>query len=212
LFQAPLVADATWALAVAALVWRADAGWRPDSVAAYGLRLQCGDAVRALRVRPDAQGQVSVWLDDTLSEIRIHHWADGVLRYTQNGVQSSAIAVRSGSRNGGAGGASVLHLALDGHSPVFHEVSAFPAAQNLQDASRALAPVAGTVAHVLVAMGDTVQPGQRLLCVEAMKMEMWLCAQAAGTVRAVHARVGDQVATGALLVELELAATETAKE
>ena len=181
-------------------------------MAAYGLRLQCADAVRELRVRPDAQGQVSVWLEDTLSEVRIHHWADGALRYSQNGVQSSAIAVRSGGSNGGTGGAGVVHLALDGHSHWFQEVSAFPAAQNVQDASRALAPVAGTVTQLLVAMGDTVQSGQRLLCVEAMKMEMWLCAQAAGTVRAVHARVGDQVATGALLVELERAATEATKE
>ena len=67
----------------------------------------------------------------------------------------------------------------------------------------ARAPVAGKVTQVLVAAGDTVSGGQQLLCVEAMKMEMWLCAQAAGTVRAVHARVGDQVESGALLVELE---------
>ena len=38
-------------------------------------------------------------------------------------------------------------------------------------------------------------------------MEMWLAAPAAATVRAVHVRVGEQVAAGALLVELELAGT-----
>jgi geranyl-CoA carboxylase alpha subunit len=38
-----------------------------------------------------------------------------------------------------------------------------------------------------------------------MKMEMWLSAQAAGTVHAVHTKVGDQVESGALLVELDLA-------
>jgi biotin carboxyl carrier protein len=40
---------------------------------------------------------------------------------------------------------------------------------------------------------------------------MWLCAQAAGSVLAVHARVGEQVTSGALLVELELVA-EASKE
>ena len=32
---------------------------------------------------------------------------------------------------------------------------------------------------------------------------MWLCSQASGTVKAVHAKAGDQVESGALLVELE---------
>jgi geranyl-CoA carboxylase alpha subunit len=37
-----------------------------------------------------------------------------------------------------------------------------------------------------------------------MKMEMWLTAQAAGTVKAVHVQVGEQVQAQALLIELEL--------
>jgi geranyl-CoA carboxylase alpha subunit len=49
-----------------------------------------------------------------------------------------------------------------------------------------------------------VQEGQALVCVEAMKMEMWLSAQAAGTVHALHTAVGEQVESGALLVELEI--------
>jgi geranyl-CoA carboxylase alpha subunit len=55
-----------------------------------------------------------------------------------------------------------------------------------------------------VAAGDLVTVGQQLVCVEAMKMEMWLCAQADGTVRALHAKAGDQVESGALLVELDI--------
>jgi geranyl-CoA carboxylase alpha subunit len=43
-----------------------------------------------------------------------------------------------------------------------------------------------------------------------MKMEMWLCAQGAGRVQAVHATTGQQVQSGALLVELELNAEPAA--
>ena len=71
-----------------------------------------------------------------------------------------------------------------------------------QDPIKARAPVAGKVSRVLVAAGETVALGQQLLCVEAMKMEMWLCAQAPGTVSAVHAQPGDQVESGALLAEI----------
>ena len=55
-----------------------------------------------------------------------------------------------------------------------------------------------------VAVGDEVRAGQALLCVEAMKMEMWLTAQAPGRVVALHLRLGEQVESGALLVEIEL--------
>jgi geranyl-CoA carboxylase alpha subunit len=204
LFAQPLVTDGVWNLAAAAMVWRAEAGRRPDSVAAYGMSLQCGDFVRDMRVRPSSDGLCAVWLDDAMQEVTIRAWStDGSLQYTQAGVQRSAIAVRAGA---------TLHLAIGAFSQVFQEVSAYPSANAVQDASRALAPVAGTLAQVLVRPGDTVQPGQRLLCVEAMKMEMWLSAQVAGTVRSLHARVGEQVVSGALLVELDLDATEASKE
>jgi geranyl-CoA carboxylase alpha subunit len=97
-----------------------------------------------------------------------------------------------------------LYLAVNGHSFQFNEVSAFPSADAQKDASRARAPVAGKVTQVLAVPGKAVTEGQQLLCVEAMKMEMWLCAQASGTVKAVHVNVGDQVESGALLVELEI--------
>jgi len=57
---------------------------------------------------------------------------------------------------------------------------------------------------VAVLVGDTVAAGQPLVCVEAMKMEMWLHAGAAGTVRALNVHPKDPVAAGAVLVELEI--------
>ena len=203
LFAAPTVGDDVWALAAAALVWREEVGWRPDSVATYGLRLQCGDTVRELRVSANEQGAVTVWGDATHAEILILSWCDGVLRYRCTDVQRSAVAVRN---------CGTLHLALDGVSHAFREVTAWPFADAVQDASRALAPVAGTVSQILVSAGQTVQTGQRLLCVEAMKMEMWLCAQSAGVVRAMHAAVGEQVKSAALLVQISLAEHDTSKE
>ena len=87
---------------------------------------------------------------------------------------------------------------------MFTEVSPFPNTDALKDASRARSPVAGKVTQVLVVPGAAVENGQQLVCVEAMKMEMWLCAESAGTVKAVHAKAGDQVESGALLAELDI--------
>jgi len=61
----------------------------------------------------------------------------------------------------------------------------------------------GLIVRVNVEPGDRVQSGQGLVVMEAMKMENELRAQAAGTVKAVHAKPGSAVEKGALLVELE---------
>lgn len=67
---------------------------------------------------------------------------------------------------------------------------------------RVTAPMPGTVVRVLVAAGDTVEAGQPLVILEAMKMETTLAAEIAGSVKAVHAAAGAIVDAGALLVEI----------
>ena len=64
------------------------------------------------------------------------------------------------------------------------------------------APMPGRVLAVDVTPGQTVEQGDRLLVLEAMKMEHRLTARTGGTVQAVHVAVGDQVADGMLLVEI----------
>ncbi len=179
LLQRPAPPDAAWRLA-AALLAPATAA-RPASVASQDLTLSCQGQTRTLRAPPDGV--------QLLSE------QDGALRCAIDGVVRRAHVARDGA---------LLHLALDGGSFAFSEASPYPARDSCADPRRARAPVAGVVAQVLVAPGDVVAEGQPLLCVEAMKMEMWLHAGAAGTVRAVHTAAKAPVAAGAVLVELEL--------
>jgi biotin carboxyl carrier protein len=65
------------------------------------------------------------------------------------------------------------------------------------------APMPGKIVKLLVKPGDTVQPRQGLVVVEAMKMENELRARAAGTVTEVRATEGASVEAGAILVILE---------
>ena len=66
-----------------------------------------------------------------------------------------------------------------------------------------LAPMHGNLLELAVAVGDEVAQGQLLAVMEAMKMEHRLQAEVAGTVTAVHAVVGQQVAAGALILEID---------
>jgi propionyl-CoA carboxylase alpha chain len=62
-----------------------------------------------------------------------------------------------------------------------------------------LAPMPGSVVRIAVNEGDTVERGQPMLWLEAMKMEHQILAPAAGVVATLHAEVGRQVETGAVL-------------
>lgn len=64
------------------------------------------------------------------------------------------------------------------------------------------APLPGQVASVLVSTGDRVSAGQRLLLIEAMKMQNPILAERDGTVLQVFVSAGDAVQVGARLVDV----------
>ncbi|RUT77841.1 biotin/lipoyl-containing protein [Ancylomarina longa] len=69
-------------------------------------------------------------------------------------------------------------------------------------ASVVKAPLPGSIIKIDVAVGDTVNPGDTLLVMEAMKMENNVLAEKAGTVKAIKVAVGDSVLQEDVLVEL----------
>ncbi len=66
-----------------------------------------------------------------------------------------------------------------------------------------MAPMTGRVVRVEVNVGDTVEEGQVLLVIEAMKMENEVAAPVAGRVKEVLVQAGARVSEGDPLVVLE---------
>jgi len=64
-------------------------------------------------------------------------------------------------------------------------------------------PVMGLVIKVLVKPGQTVEAGELVLVLEAMKMETNVTAPRAATVRSVHVTPGDSVKLNQVLLELD---------
>jgi 3-methylcrotonyl-CoA carboxylase alpha subunit len=62
-------------------------------------------------------------------------------------------------------------------------------------------PMPGVIVQVYVQEGQTVAIGDRLLAIEAMKMEHTIRAPSAGVVQKLYFKVGDLVNVGATLVE-----------
>ena len=65
------------------------------------------------------------------------------------------------------------------------------------------ASMPGMVVDVAVRVGHAVSQGDKLLSLEAMKMETTLYAEGAGTVAQVIVYPGSQVAPGDLMIRLE---------
>jgi biotin carboxyl carrier protein len=71
------------------------------------------------------------------------------------------------------------------------------------DAAALAAPMPATVTQIHVAVGAAVQPGDPLITLEAMKMELPIRATAVGTITAINCRVGELVQPGQALIELQ---------
>ncbi len=101
------------------------------------------------------------------------------------------------------------NVKIEGVSPLAVEpvrtspVSAVtPAQAAFQPAKTISSPLPGVIISVKVKPGDTVQPGQVVAILEAMKMENEIQAEYAGTVTSVNVAQGDSILEGAPIVTI----------
>ena len=195
LMQRPAPRNEDWVLAAA--LFADGGGWRSPSVSAFKMKLICGDVERAFLVDArDGKVVVSpVGAGSTPSVVTVLSEVDRHVRFSIDGQTHQAIVCRHDRE---------LHISRDAAVFVFSEVSPFPKVADNADPRHAKSSVAGTVARLDVAVGDAVEEGQTLAIVEAMKMETRVTANAAGNVSAIHTKVGEQVAAGTVLIEIEI--------
>ena len=113
-----------------------------------------------------------------------------------DGVMESVACVRDGSQ---------LHFAQGGVAYEVRDTTRAASARADSGASdgKLRASMNGRVVAVLVQVGQKVEAGQPVVTLEAMKMEHIHAAPLAGTVRAVHVSVGDQVPASRIVAEIE---------
>ncbi len=87
--------------------------------------------------------------------------------------------------------------------PLLFTKPKFTSGDSGSGAGTILAPMPGRITSVDVATGDAVIKGQKLLTLEAMKMEHALTAPFDGEVAELHATAGGQVQVDALLARVE---------
>ena len=128
--------------------------------------------------------------------LTVHELSDGIYAVTRGGRHAMVHYASDGTTH---------HLHLDGQVYTFRRDQPGPvrsgaAAAHHQDLG---APMPGLVAHVFVQEGQTVEAGDPLFVVEAMKMEHVVRARTPGRVARVRTVPGQQVEGGAIVVEVE---------
>ena len=116
------------------------------------------------------------------------------------GTRHIAVPDSNGKPAATVGGRHVLFA--DGEAWPFGSPVALHAGGAAAGDGTLLAPMPGRIVSVGAAEGAAVTKGQKLVVVEAMKMELALSAPFDGVVEALKVKLGDQVAEGALLVQV----------
>lgn len=66
-----------------------------------------------------------------------------------------------------------------------------------------ISPMQGTIVKIVASDGDTVNEGDTVVVLEAMKMEQPLTAHKSGTITGLTAAVGQTVTSGATICEIK---------
>jgi biotin carboxyl carrier protein len=93
-------------------------------------------------------------------------------------------------------------LWVNGRSFTYERLRQRPGGGSTQDGSLAAA-IPAVVSEILVAVGDRVETGDKLILLESMKMVIPVQAPHDGVVTAVHCQTGESVQAGIPLIELE---------
>ncbi len=186
--------------AVAALLWfergAAQYGhdpahaWSSNGSLAWPVKLGIGEATAKLSVTVLGPDRYRIEAADYMVTAR----GETRLRVLAGGVERDVTYAFAGD---------ALHLCSGAADLSCRDLTWAPPAEAEGTAERELrAPMNGRIVAVLAAAGDQVKKGQRLVVMEAMKMQHEMVARVDATVDALPVRVGDQVATRQLLAAL----------
>jgi len=139
--------------------------------------LRSGDGWLDIRVPAPAVGQVSASQSVPEYVFTAHISSDGPKRWVTVNGQTYILTKSTGAAKRGR--------------PSHHA------------AGELTAPMPGLVRAIQVVEGESVEKGQTLLILEAMKMEIKVAAPQAGKVKSLHVKPGQTVERDQVLVEIE---------
>ncbi|QIB66889.1 acetyl/propionyl/methylcrotonyl-CoA carboxylase subunit alpha [Kineobactrum salinum] len=179
--------------------WEVRSAWPRPQPQIYVYRLACEDEIYQVTLH-NTDNQFLLTVGDQSIELQLVALDSNRCWLIEDGLRESTRFVTQGNT-----------LALDdgtGHF-LLHDVTHQPASRGGRSSGDAKACMDGAIVEILVAKGDTVEAGQTLVVLEAMKMQHALSAGVSGTVEAVNCTAGQQVKTNQILVTVNEPSGET---
>ena len=171
--------------------------WSSSRAITWPLELECGGKAAACAVTVLGQDRYRVEGEGNALDIDVALEGNGAVRFKVNGRARTANYAFAGDTLFLKCGAADLAIRETLYEPRVE------AGNGASTQTHVRAPMNGKVVSVLVKEGDVVARGQRLVIVEAMKMQYEMTAGGSATVVCLAVKPGDQVATRQLLVELK---------
>jgi biotin carboxyl carrier protein len=133
------------------------------------------------------------WVPSRDSSTQVARLSDRLVVRTKDG-EASALAVRSGGKT---------YVSYRGRTYRIERAGRARHGGATDGGGEARAPMPGQIVEVGASIGDTVELGDRLMVLEAMKMQQPIVSPLKGTVKALHVAKGDQVSEGQVLALVE---------
>ncbi len=169
-------------------------GWRNSRMPPERTRYRVGDEEIPIEYRSQRNGSFEMEIAGEQSTVAVFHAERGSVDLEIDGRRTRMSVTEHGDN-------WLVHGALG--DVEIEELPRLPIPGLLDIKGGLTAPMPGNVLATHIGVGDTVQAGQLLLVIEAMKMQHRITAPFDGSVTEVHVAAGDQVDNGALLVMLE---------
>ncbi|MBE7635374.1 acetyl-CoA carboxylase biotin carboxylase subunit [Sneathiella sp. P13V-1] len=170
-------------------------GWDSAAINISPMVVEVGENKHSFQIQQNDLSSYLVRAGEEEWNISFLDEFDTEIRVLLNGVQKTIHFAED---------TDLLHIAVGALTFSAREVTLAPAgsADGAGD-GRIAAPMNGRVIDILVKAGDKVEKGQIVAMLEAMKMEHEIPARISGTVTSIGAKKDDQVASKAMLVEIE---------
>jgi propionyl-CoA carboxylase alpha chain len=169
-------------------------GWRNSPLRGQHVAYRAGDRTLRVEYQSRAYGCFTARVDDgEAQELLLLEAGERTLRFSAGGVQRTYRVVSAGDE-------IFVHSQLGDVRLL--RVPRFPEAAREGVEGGCVSPMPGKISRILVEAGQSVQAGDALIILEAMKMEHTVSAPAAGTVQELLVAEGGQVAAGVPLVRL----------
>ena len=170
------------------------AHWHSTGAAQTPVRLGVGEMLTATIVRSLDKHGFAVRVADVEHAVAIVTERGNKVRFTVDGVQSNAYVVDDDIS---------LHIVADGSSFTIRDASLETTRAGAKGGDgKMLAPMNGRIVSVFAKTGESVSKGQRIVILEAMKMQHEIVAPRDGALASVNVAEGDQVATRQLLAAM----------